>query len=102
MLAWWGRVVYRWRWVVLVMSVVLLGGFIYSLMTGGTLGTGNSPNSAFEAARAAKLINDQLSTGASDGANFLLIFSSPDQLATDPVFQTDSKTHSRRSGTIRV
>ena len=89
MLAWWGRVVYRWRWVVLVMSVVLLGGFIYSLMTGGTLGTGNSPNSAFEAARAAKLINDQLSTGASDGANFLLIFSSPDQLATDPVFQTE-------------
>ncbi len=71
------------------MSVVLLGGFIYSLMTGGTLGTGNSPNSAFEAARAAKLINDQLSTGASDGANFLLIFSSPDQLATDSLFQTE-------------
>jgi RND superfamily putative drug exporter len=89
MLAWWGRVVYRWRWVVLIVSVVLLGGFLYSLMTGGALGTGNSPNSTFEAARAAKLINDQLSTGASDGANFLLIFSSPDQLATDSAFQTE-------------
>ena len=42
MLAWWGRFVYRWRWATLVVSVVLLGGFIYSLMTGGTLGTGNS------------------------------------------------------------
>ena len=89
MFAWWGRVVYRWRWAVLVVSVVLLGGFIYSLMTGGSLGTGNSTSSTLEAARAARLINDQLSTGTTGGANFLLIFSSPDQLATDPVFQTE-------------
>jgi len=85
----WGRVVYRWRWAILLMSVVLLGGFIYSLMTGGTLGSGNSTGSTLEAARAARLINDQFSTGTTGGANFLLIFSSPDRLATDPVFQIE-------------
>ena len=89
MFARWGRFVYRWRWATLVVSVVLLGGFIYSLMAGGTLGTGNSTSSTLEAARAARLINDQLSTGKTGGSNFLLIFSSPDRLATDPVFQTE-------------
>ncbi len=89
MFARWGLFVYRWRWATLVVSVVLLGGFIYSLMAGGTLGTGNSTSSSLEAARAARLINDQLSTGKTGGSNFLLIFSSPDRLATDPVFQTE-------------
>ena len=89
MFARWGLFVYRWRWATLVVSVVLLGGFIYSLMAGGTLGTGNSTSSSLEAARAARLINDQLSTGKTGGSNFLLIFSSPDRLATDPVFRTE-------------
>jgi RND superfamily putative drug exporter len=89
MFARWGRFVYRWRWATLIMSVVLLGGFIYALMSGGTLGSGNSTSSTFEASRAASLINEQLSTGKPGGANFLLIFSSPDQLATDPVFRTE-------------
>jgi RND superfamily putative drug exporter len=89
MFARWGRFVYRWRWATLVVSIVLLGGFVYGLMTGGTLSTGNSNSSTFEAARAARLINDQLSTGTTGGSNFLLIFSSPDRLATDPVFQTE-------------
>ncbi len=89
MFARWGRFVYRWRWATLVVSVLLLGGFIYGLMAGGTLGTGNSTSSTLEAARAARLINDQLSTGKTGGSNFLLIFSSPDRLATDPVFRTE-------------
>lgn len=89
MFARWGRFVYRWRWATLVVSVVLLGGFIYSLMTGGMLGTGNSTSSTFEAGRAASLINDQLSTGETGGSSFLLIFSSPDRLATDPAFQAE-------------
>src|SRR5262252_6801562 len=89
MFAWWGRVVYRWRWPILVLSIALLGGSIYSLMTGGALSSGNSNGSTLEAARAARLINEQLSTGTTGGANFLLIFSSPDQLATDPAFQTE-------------
>src|SRR5437588_10579876 len=89
MFAWWGRFVYRWRWATLVVSVVVLGGFIYSLLSGGTLSTGNSTSSSLEAGRASSLINAQLSTGKTGGANFLLIFSSPDRLATDPVFQTE-------------
>jgi RND superfamily putative drug exporter len=89
MFARWGRFVYRWRWVTLVVSVVLLGGSIYGLMTGGTLATGNSGGSTLEADRAATLINDQLSAGKTGGSNFLLIFSSPDRLATDPVFRTE-------------
>src|SRR5690242_7877383 len=89
MFARWGRFVYRWRWATLVVSVVLLGGFIYTLMAGGTLATGNSTSSTLEAGRAATLINDQLSTGKTGGSNFLLIFSSPDRLATDPVFRTE-------------
>jgi putative drug exporter of the RND superfamily len=89
MFARWGRFVYRWRWATLVVSIVLLGGSIAGLMTGGALGTGNSASSKFEANRASTLINDQLSTSKSGGSNFLLIFSSPDRLATDPVFRTE-------------
>jgi RND superfamily putative drug exporter len=58
-------------------------------MTGGTLATGNSSSSRLEADRAATLINDQLSTGQTSGSNFLLIFSSPNRVATDPVFRTE-------------
>src|SRR5262249_17735785 len=89
MFARWGRFVYRWRWATLVVSVVLLGGSIFGLMTGGTLATGNSSRSTLEAERADTLINDELSTDKTGGASFLLIFSSPDRLATDPVFRTE-------------
>src|SRR5260370_41826250 len=87
MFARWGRFVYRWRWATLVVSIVLLGGSIYSLLGGGTLGTGNSTSSTLEAARASTLINDQLSTGKTGGSTFLLIFSSPDRLPPHPVFR---------------
>src|SRR5258706_14926611 len=89
MFARWGRFVYRWRWATLVVSIILLGGSIYGLIGGGTLGTGNSTSSTLEADRASTLIDDQLSTGKTGGSNFLLIFSSPDRLATDPAFQTE-------------
>ena len=92
MFAAWGRFVYRWRWATLVVSVVLLGASIYGLMTGGTLGTGNSATSTIEADQAAKLINDQLSSGKIGGTNFLLIFSSPTRLANDASFQADVQT----------
>jgi uncharacterized membrane protein YdfJ with MMPL/SSD domain len=89
MFARWGRFIYRWRWATLVVSIILLGVSIYGLMSGGTLGTGNSTSGTLEAERAATLINNQLSTDKSGGSNFLLIFSSPDRLATDPVFRTE-------------
>src|SRR5215469_13273376 len=89
MFARWGHFVYRWRWATVVVSMVLLGGSIYGLITGGTLSSGNSTSSLLEAGRAATLISDQLSTGKKAGSDFLLIFSSPDRLATDPVFRTE-------------
>ncbi len=89
MFARWARFIYRWRWATLVLSIVLLGGSIYGLMAGGALSTGNSASNKLEAGRAATLINDQLSRDKTGGSNFLLIFSSSDQLATDPVFQSE-------------
>lgn len=89
MFARWGRFIYRWRWATLVVSIILLGISIYGLMGGGALGTGNSTSGTLEAERAATLINNQLSTDTKGGSNFLLIFSSPNRLATDPVFQTE-------------
>src|SRR5579864_3192945 len=89
MFARWGRFIYRWRLATLVVSVVLLGGFVYGLMAGGTLSTGDSASSMLEAGRAATLINEQLSSGTTGGSNFLLILSSRDRLATDPVFRTE-------------
>ena len=89
MFARWGRFVYRWRWATLVVSVVLLGASVYGLMSGGSLGTGNSASGTLEAERAATLINNQLSTDKKGGSNFLLIFSSPDRLVTDPVFRSE-------------
>ena len=89
MFARWGRFIYRWRWATLVLSIVLLGGSIYGLMAGGALSTGNSTSNRLEAGRAATLIDDQLSTDKTGGSNFLLIFSSSDQFATDPVFQSE-------------
>ena len=89
MFARWGRFVYRWRWVTLVVSIILLGVSIYSLMGGGALGTGNSSGGTLEAERASTLINNQLSTDTKGGSNFLLIFSSSSRLVTDPAFRTD-------------
>ncbi|HKW21055.1 MAG TPA: MMPL family transporter, partial [Ktedonobacterales bacterium] len=89
MFARWGRFVYRWRWATLVVSIILLGVSIYSLMGGGALGTGNSSGGTLEAERASTLINNQLSTDTKGGSNFLLIFSSPSRLVTDPAFRTD-------------
>src|SRR5215469_8090324 len=89
MFARWGHFVYRWRWAIVVVSMVLLGVSIYGLIAGGTLSSGNSTSSLLEADRAATLINDQLSTSKTGGSDFLLIFSSSDRLATDPVYRTE-------------
>src|SRR6185437_5137638 len=89
MFARWGRFVYRWRWATLIISVILLGVSVYGLMSGGTLGTGNSTSGTLESERANTLINNQLSAGKTGGSNFLLIFSSTDRLVTDPVFRSE-------------
>jgi RND superfamily putative drug exporter len=83
----WGRFVYRWRWATLAISAVLLGLSIFGLLQGGTLSSGNSGTSGLEAARAQKLINQELSSGQPAGSSFLLIFRSTTQSATDPGFR---------------
>src|SRR5262245_2409082 len=89
MFARWGRFVYRWRWATLIISVILLGVSVYGLMRGGSLGTGNSTSGTLEAERANQLSNKPLSKGQTGGSNFLLIFSSPDRLVTDPVYRSE-------------
>src|SRR3982074_890122 len=83
----WGRFVYRWRWVTLVISALLLGLSIYGLMSGGTLTSGNSDTSGLEAARANHLINTELTSGKPTGLSFLLIFSGTNRAVTDPAFR---------------
>jgi RND superfamily putative drug exporter len=89
MFAAWGRFVYRWRWATLAVTVLLLGGSVVGLLSGGNLGTGNSPSSDFEAVRASQLITNQISSGKPSQASFLLIFSSTNQSVTDPSFQSE-------------
>lgn len=89
MFAAWGRFVHRWRWATLVLSAVLLGLSVAGLLTGGTLASGNFLQSGLEAARAQRLINQQLSSGQPSGASFLLIFASTDRSATDPTFRAE-------------
>jgi RND superfamily putative drug exporter len=85
----WGRVVYRWRWVVLASSALLLGASISGLLHGGGLSSGNSNSNQFEAARASNLIAQEQRSGQPSGSSFLLIFSSRDGAATDPAFRAE-------------
>ena len=89
MFAAWGRVVYRWRWAVLALSMLLLGLSIEGLLHGGGFASGNSSGVQYEAARASTLIAQQQGTGKPAGSYFLLIFSSPQASATDPAFRTE-------------
>ena len=89
MFAAWGRFVYRWRWVTLLTSAILLGLSVVGLLAGGALSPGNSGRSGLEAARASRLINQQLGSRQQSGSSFLLIFASNDRSATDPSFRSE-------------
>lgn len=54
MFAQWGRLVFRWRWLVLILSCAVLAGSIAALQVGGTLVSTNTLD--VEAARAAALV----------------------------------------------
>src|SRR4029077_3344562 len=91
-LGWWGRFVYRRRWIVLVVSVLTLGVSIASLLSGGQLR--NVPFRDTEAGRTNQLIRDEVPrpTGApvAATASFVLIFTSTEGLdATDQRFVSD-------------
>jgi RND superfamily putative drug exporter len=85
MFAAWGHFVYRRRWPVLVVSVVLLGLSIALVARGGTLKSGGIIQTS-ESGRAAKLIQNELPQ--SGGSQLSLIFSSPTLQVTDPAFRT--------------
>ena len=89
MLGWWGRFVYRRRWIVLAISVLTLGLSVASLLAGGQLR--NVPFRDTEAGRTNQLIRDEFPrpTGAPAAAtsSFVLIFTSTQGLdATDAGF----------------
>jgi RND superfamily putative drug exporter len=85
----WGRIVHRFRWPVLVISVVLLVGTGYVASLGGTLKGGGIIETS-ESGRALKVMRDELP--AISGSSFSLIFSSPSLKVADAAFRSDLET----------
>ena len=88
-LGWWGRFVYRRRWVVLAVSVLTLGASVASLLSGGQLR--NVQFRDTEAGRANQLLRDEFppvaGVPAAATSSFVLIFTSTAGLpAADPRF----------------
>jgi RND superfamily putative drug exporter len=80
----WGRVVYRFRWAIVVLSVLPLAPATWLVLRGGDLDSSVVPITT-ESGRAAELIARELPRGAS----FDLIFSDPRRPALDPSFRED-------------
>ena len=85
MLASWGRWVYRFRWWVLIMSVLSLGPAVWLISQGGHLGLGIVPTNT-ESGRALDLTKRELPRTL---PFFGLIFRNPSLRATDPAFQAE-------------
>src|SRR5256886_9042839 len=86
MFAWWGYFVYRFRWPVLGVSVVLLAASILALRNGGTLKNSGGQNT--ESGRALALMHDQLpQSGEGAGSSFVLVFGSQALGVADPAFK---------------
>ncbi len=66
----WGRWVYRWRWITLVVSLILLAGSLTLLLQGGSLGNGNSATT--ESAHASNLMSAELPQVS--GTTFNILF----------------------------
>ncbi len=89
LLGWWGRFVYRRRWIVLVVSLLTLGLGVASLLAGGQLR--NVQFRDTEAGRTSQLIRDEFppvaGAPAAATSSFVLIFTSKEGVpATDPRF----------------
>ena len=80
----WGHFVYRFRWIVLVLSIGLLIGSAAIALQGGKLESGGFIETA-ESGRASKLIQNELPRAG--GSTFTLIFSSDTLTATSPEFR---------------
>ena len=88
MFAGWGRIVYRFRWLTLAGSGVLLALSIAGLLMGGTLTSGGPLTSDLESQRAQTLLTSELQNNSRSTSNFLLIFSSKTMSVSDPEFQS--------------
>src|SRR6266851_1096497 len=84
----WGRLVFRYRWAMLVGSGVLLALSIAGLLMGGTLTSGGPLTSNLESARAASLTSSELPSGSKQTSTFLLLFRSDSLMASDPAFKS--------------
>src|SRR5438309_5247318 len=84
MFAWWGQFVYRFRWLVLGASGLLLVGSIVALFNGGT--TKNSGGGNTESGRAVALMQSQLPQNDA-GSSFVLVFGSQAMPVQDAAFK---------------
>jgi RND superfamily putative drug exporter len=84
MFAWWGHVVYRFRWIVLVASALMLAGSIVALGHGGTFKNSGGENT--ESGRALRLMQNQLPQSGA-GSSFDLVFGSASLPVSDPAFR---------------
>jgi RND superfamily putative drug exporter len=81
----WGRLVYRFRWLVLVASILSIAALLFSMGYGGRLGTGEfTAPEGTESGRVEDLLDEEV---AKTPPSFMLIFGSEDEKATDPAFR---------------
>ena len=85
----WGRLVYRRRWAVLIISAVLLGLSVAGILAGGTLVGNGGFGADLAAGKAAKLVTAEIQPEqAPTGSGMELIFISSTLTAMDPSFQS--------------
>jgi putative drug exporter of the RND superfamily len=84
MFAWWGQFVYRFRWLVLGVSGLMLAGSIVALLNGGTLKNSGGDNT--ESGRALALMQHQLPQSGA-GSSFVLVIGSKALGVQDPAFK---------------
>ncbi len=84
MFAWWGHIVYRFRWSVLLLSAVMLAGSIVALGHGGAFKNNGGTNT--ESGRALTLMQNELPQSGA-GSSFDLVFGSASMSVMDPAFK---------------
>ena len=85
----WGHFVYRRRWLVLIVSAVLLGLSVAGILAGGTLAGNGGFGANLAAGKTARLITAEIQPEAAPtGSTMELIFVSDTLTATDPAYQS--------------
>ena len=94
MFARWGRFVYRFRWLTLVASALLLGVSVIGVLTGGQLAGNGGFGADLEAGSTAKLVAREIRSEQPVvlTSGMTLIFSSSELKATAPAFESALET----------